>query len=388
MEPERPERPLLALVMIVKDEARSIEKVIQSTVGAVDAGYIHDTGSTDKTCELADREFEKVRPRVWSRATFSKWLIAEHQTFTNFAETRNRSLENARKATNAIFALILSGDEYLQHPEALRAFCLKEKDNPNPKGAYYIQIEYGGYRFDSARLVRLDDTGWRFVGKVHEVLCKDGENADPRIPGCSIRHEDSNEKRKRSRLYRDLEIIRDEMAAEPGRIEPRSWFYLGQTLEDLGLRAQAIEAYRRRVALGGWKEERYAAAFRIAFNSHLLGTPWREVQALYLDAYSIDPRRAEPFYMIAMHAENLRIAWLFGALAAKIPYPEDCRIFIQPDLYETKIASLAVECAMMLLQADEKLRPDEIDFVRSLLPKSSALKEKALGLIGDGDVRW
>ena len=43
----------LVLILMVKNESRILERCLKSVEHVVDAFCIHDTGSTDTTCEIA-----------------------------------------------------------------------------------------------------------------------------------------------------------------------------------------------------------------------------------------------------------------------------------------------------------------------------------------------
>lgn len=329
--------PLLALALLMKDEARSAAAVVASARPACDAVALLDTGSTDDTPDL-------VRAAAGDLP-----VVAATEPFVDFAASRNRSLDLAA-ATGATFALWLSGDETLTDPAALRSFCAQVRDEGGPgHDAYNVPVEYAGLRFDSARLVRLG-AGWRFVGVVHEVLCAPGEPPPSRrVPGCAVVHAGADPERKRRRLYKDLELLREALRASPS--DARTQFYLAQTLEDLGMHAQAHEAYARRVGLGGWVEERYEAAYRAARTAHVLGRPWPDVQQLYLAAHAVDPRRAEPLHAVAQRWANAgepALAWLFASRGAALPFPRDCTMFVQADVYRWRLAELAADAAAAL----------------------------------------
>lgn len=342
-EPTSTTAPLICLVMIVKNEASSLRKTIESV--QADVAVIVDTGSTDGTTEIV-------------RSIPGAILV--ERPFIDFATTRNLSLRIASE-TGAIFGLILSGDETLvsngegSPVELLRNFCEAHRDGDT--GAFNVLVESGGVRFDSARLVKLpagSDDQWRFVSEsgVHEVLMKDGEGrAELRVHGVCIFHDSANEdhEKKRSRLYRDLEMLRKQLANNP--LDTRAWFYAAQTLEDLGLRAQAIEYYKRRVSMEGYAEERYEAQYRVARNSLILQKPWFEVQQMYLDAHGLDPRRAEPLFEIAngwRSVENWPLAYLFASRGAVMPYPAACKLFVQEAVYRWKLAELAATAAFAI----------------------------------------
>jgi hypothetical protein len=323
-------KPNLALVMIVKNEAASIREIIESVRGQIDTYVIVDTGSTDGTEAIARKALDGIPGEIIS------------EPFVDFAITRNRSLELA--ASKAVFGLLLSGDETLVDPDQqVKRFCAETR-NRRGDGAWNIAIVTQGTRFASTRLVRLD-AGWHYVGEVHEVLVH-GQRPPPRqwIEGCHIVHSGTADPdRKRLRLYRDLEILREKVRKNPA--DTRSQFYQAQTISDLGMHAQALQAYERRVKMGvGFLEEQYEAAFRMARTALILGNPWPDIQQLYLEAHTIDPRRAEPIYQIANFWKQQKawpVCWMLASYGAEIPYPKDCVMFVDQDVYRYQLAELA-----------------------------------------------
>lgn len=329
------DKPLISLVMIVKDEAKSMRQIIESVRSQIDYFVIVDTGSTDDTVAIARDALAGIDGKI------------VNLPFVDFATTRNASLDIA-EATGATFGLLLSGDETLVDPNrSLRTFCEQIRDESglhhgSHHGTYNIQVDVSRNRFDANRLVRLS-AGWRYVGVVHEVLMKDGvPPAKIRVPDCYILHAGSDSTRKRLRLYRDLEMLREQLRKAPN--DTRSWYYTAQTLEGLGLNAQAHETYKTRVQLSGWIDECYEAAFGMARTAVVLQRSWNDVQQMYLDAYSIDPRRAEPLHAIAMHwnqHRNHQLAWLYASAGARMLYPTSCSLFVQKDVYDWQLAAIA-----------------------------------------------
>ena len=84
----------IGLVMIVKNESRSLEKCLSLAEKLVDGIYITDTGSTDHTIEIA-RKF--------------KAHISEYEWQNDFSAARNYALEQSPCDWN----LVLDADEYL-----------------------------------------------------------------------------------------------------------------------------------------------------------------------------------------------------------------------------------------------------------------------------------
>ena len=70
----------IGLVMIVRNEGRSLEKCLSSAEGLVDDIYITDTGSTDTTIEIAQSHHAHISEFEWSG---------------DFAAARNYALEQS-----------------------------------------------------------------------------------------------------------------------------------------------------------------------------------------------------------------------------------------------------------------------------------------------------
>src|SRR6185369_8334423 len=93
----------LALVMIARDEARCIERCLDSVRAHVDEMLVLDTGSSDGTPEIARRAGARVASFAWC---------------DDFAAARNAALALA----DADWSLVLDADEWLvSGAAALRA---------------------------------------------------------------------------------------------------------------------------------------------------------------------------------------------------------------------------------------------------------------------------
>ena len=93
-------KPLLSLVMIVKNEADTIQKVLESTIKTIDRYTILDTGSTDNTIDIIRSTFKDVPGNIYT------------EPFVDFSTSRNRAIElDNNKST---FILMLSGNEYIR----------------------------------------------------------------------------------------------------------------------------------------------------------------------------------------------------------------------------------------------------------------------------------
>src|SRR3954466_735991 len=102
-------KPLLELVMMVKNEADNIAAVIESIRPYIDRWTILDTGSTDGT-------LKKIHEAV---GTVPGDLFCE--PFVDYGQTRSRLLDLA--GTQSTFAIMLNGEEEVVNGAALRQFC-------------------------------------------------------------------------------------------------------------------------------------------------------------------------------------------------------------------------------------------------------------------------
>lgn len=195
--------PLLSLCMIVKDEERFLPQCLKSAEGVADEIIVVDTGSTDKTREIA-RSFG-------ARVEHFKWC-------DDFAAARNESL---RYATGD-WILILDADEELSDQRALRQFVMSQK--PCPAAIYFT--EYSALQNDEGVRwkVRLfpNHRGIRYEGIIHELpsfMRKSPAALIVRAPGSSMHHgyrsDVYHHKQKNDRNVRILKLQAERKQGSP-----------------------------------------------------------------------------------------------------------------------------------------------------------------------------
>ncbi len=153
-----PSRPRISLCMIAKNEEHFLRNCLQSVQGLVDEIVLVDTGSTDKTVQIAEEFGAKIVHFEWT---------------DNFAEARNVSLKHA----TGDWGLWLDADEEID-PSSLTVFREEVDMAPANVGAFMVSIcnwlsttervPDGEKAFHhAARLFRLtpDVT---FTGRIHE----------------------------------------------------------------------------------------------------------------------------------------------------------------------------------------------------------------------------
>lgn len=328
----------IALVMVVKNEARGLAATLRSVARAgVKLVELLDTGSSDGTGEVADRECRAL----------GLSLIQRTGPFVDFSDARNRALEGAyrdlaRLPEGPHFALMLSGDETLEEvePGCLERAARMCQQRPEP-GAWDVQVAFGALDYDSPRLT-LSDSPWRYQGKTHEALRHPGGlNAAPRLYGVRIVHSvkawDAAERRKRWAL--DAELLEREHLEQPDN--PRTVFYLAQSYDCLGEWDKAAVMYTRRAEMGGWVEERGIARLRLG---RMLATrgDWPAAEREFLHSFAIQPR-PEPMLEIARHyykARHWPAVALFARVGLQAPGVHQLRLFVERDAQGWALADL------------------------------------------------
>lgn len=220
-------RPLLSLVMIVKDEALNIQKTLDSVLPYIDRWTIIDTGSTDDTPKIVHNTLRALPGTLFV------------EPFVDFGTTRNRALEldalptaaeaHAPLREPAVFTLMLSGDETLEEGEALRAFL--EEHRGGLDGAYYVQMVAGTQTWPFPRILRTD-AGWRYVGVVQEQpIAPSGPVAVPHSPARVVHRLSDPERRKRRVRELDLPLLTKAVADDSKSYfeRARDMFFLAET---------------------------------------------------------------------------------------------------------------------------------------------------------------
>jgi tetratricopeptide (TPR) repeat protein len=223
----------ISLCMIVRDEAQTLARCLESVRGVVDQICVVDTGSVDGTARIA--------------AQFGA-VIADEPWHENFAQARNLSLGLA----GGDWALVLDADEWLElGPDGAaavrRALLDFAKRHPRAIGRVQVRNLDGERELSRVSIGRFFPlgAGLAYRGRIHEHLAESGGERWPQIEcGVTLLHdgyagEQVNAKRKLTRNLALLERWTKE-APEDGY----AWYQLGRTLGMKGDHEHALDALR------------------------------------------------------------------------------------------------------------------------------------------------
>ena len=300
---------------MVKNEEKIIRRCMEAVEGVVDAYVVTDTGSTDKTTDIA-LDFLMTHEGC-----------VEVNMWKDFGKSRTDSFKNAQDYCKArgwdlkdSYGLLLDGDMIFV-PGSLKEQTL---------GALgYTMIQSAGnMEYPNTRLVRMD-YDWVCRGVTHEYW--DGECKGLPKSICYI--DDRNDGGcKSDKFPRDLALLQKGLIDEPTNV--RYVFYLAQTYHALGKWDEAIEWYKKRIAMGGWFEEVWYSHYMIAKTYETLNKPY-QFEEWVQKAYAFHPGRAEALYCLAKYfrvkGDHYK-AMHYIRIGQKIPLSSDS-LFIENDVY-------------------------------------------------------
>jgi tetratricopeptide (TPR) repeat protein len=301
-----PAAATIGLCMIVKDEAAVIERCLASVRGLIDTWTICDTGSTDETPALVAAALRGIPGTLHERP------------WRDFGTNRSELMALAR--ATADYLLLIDADM------TVRGELGRE---PLTADAYLLRHD-GDLEYWIPRLVR-GDRRWRYEGATHEYLTSDDAFDSQPLETLVVEHHGDGGSRA-DKFERDRRLLEAAVARDPG--DARAAFYLAQTLRDMGDDEAAIEAYERRVELGGWDEEVYYAAYQ---RGALIGR--RDVDAgiaALQQAAALRPQRAEALHELARLSRVVGRhddAYAYAGQGLQLPRPDD-RLFVHADVHD------------------------------------------------------
>lgn len=210
----------ISACVITKNEEKNILRWLDCVKKIADEIIVVDTGSEDRTVELA---------RENGAAThYFKWC-------NDFSAAKNHAL---KKATGD-WILFLDADEYFAEPEKVRPFLESVHGNRNIIGIgsplYNIDTDRNNEIITTAVQNRLfrNDKHLRYQGKIHESIVYSGKKSVRfAMSDLSIYHSGYSISLTRTKNLRNLELLLKDVQAEGGE-QPKHYPYLSVTYFNL-----------------------------------------------------------------------------------------------------------------------------------------------------------
>ncbi|MFC0850145.1 glycosyltransferase [Streptomyces noboritoensis] len=299
-------KPSICLCMIVKNEARVIERCLASVRDLIDTWVISDTGSTDGTQDLIRAALDGVPGEL------------REEPWVNFGHNRTLNISHARN--KADYLLLLDADLVIR------------QDGPLPDltaDAYMLRHE-GDTSYRIKRLVRAD-FAWYYEGVTHEYLTCDRATGQENLDALTIL-DFADGGSRHDKFERDARLLGAELDRDPEN--HRTVFYLAQTMRDMGRTDEAIALYQRRAEMGGWVEEVYYSLLQVGVLRAESGD-WPSAMDALVRAWEVRPERLEACYELASRLRTMgrhQSAHAIAGAGLDRAAPEDL-LFTQPWVY-------------------------------------------------------
>ena len=207
-------QPLLSIGMIVKNEERSLEKCLKALAPLRQAIpcelVIADTGSTDKTKEIAEKYAD---------------ILFDFKWVNDFSKARNAVMDKC----SGKWYLTVDADEYLVPDiEELVAFLTspisekKQQATLVQRNHFSVNMDGAYSDFNAGRMCRMN-TGVRYVSSIHEYF--DTENVtldDFHILNNTIFDHDGyaqiSPEHRKQKEERNLELLKVQLEKEPDNL--------------------------------------------------------------------------------------------------------------------------------------------------------------------------
>lgn len=304
----------ISLCMIVKNEEKVLSRCLDSVKEIVDEIIIIDTGSTDKTKEIAKKYTNKVLDFKW---------------INDFSAARNYSFSFA----SMDYVLWLDADDIILNKDKEKLLELKK--NLDKKTDFVMMKydvgfdEYGNTTFSyyRERLIK-NNKNIKWLSPIHEAITPFGNIVYSDI---SITH------KKETTTYssRNLEVFND-MLKKGIVLDSRQRYYYARELMYAKEYNHAIEIFEQVIQdVYCWIENRISACIDLANCYSTIGDDKKYISSL-LRSFELDIPRGEicskiGIYFMSKNKYDIAIYWFKAALNIKPNIKSGA--FIQMDYY-------------------------------------------------------
>ncbi len=274
----------ISVCMIAKNEDNHIEECLKRLRPCKFEVIVVDTGSVDRTVEVAHKYADKVFHFAWC---------------DDFSAARNFSIQQASND----WVLIIDCDEYLENvnlaeledvlEENSRSMGMITRNNP-----YIVQ---GIRSIQSERIGRLFNRRYcHYEGCIHEQVCllTGGEPDSFEIPLTFYHEGYVSESDKRMRATRNLEMLLHDLALKGP--SPYIYFQLGQNYISLNDLEKAAHYYQKGLELNADPRSAFVQSMAETYGYCLVELAKYDLAMKLLDKYELFSHRADFVYLMGM----------------------------------------------------------------------------------------
>lgn len=301
----------LATVCMVKNEESVIGRMIKSAAPITDLFVFTDTGSTDGT---------KKKIKETCKEVGLPYEIHDAE-FIDFGVTRTQTVQNA--IGKADYLLLLDADMTIED----KGF---DKESLSKDG---YQLYYTGQNRYAQMLLVNGHLDWKYYEKTHEYIYTDQIKTIGNLKSLMINHHIDGGNRK-DKFERDRKLLEETIQENPKN--RRAYFYLAETYRNMNKPHEAMENYRKRIELGGWKEEVYYSIYQLG---RMLAQikEYDQARITLMDAWEFRPQRLEALHALSIilrETKKFNTACLFLKKGLETNFPKDDVLFVEKPIYD------------------------------------------------------
>jgi hypothetical protein len=320
--------------MIVKNESKIITRFFDSVLPFIDGYCICDTGSTDETQTIIQAYFkEKNIP--------GKLVEKE---FVDFATNRNYALSECHTLTDMDYVLLLDADMKLRFGD----IDIQDFKTNMTHDSYFLYQGNDHFFYKNLRIVR-NSPEYSYWGVTHEYMNTPVNCKQHTFPKSSLFiHDIGDGGAKDDKYARDIRLLKKGLEDHPKN--ERYLFYLANSYMDSGQYQGAIDTYKQRIYVGGWKEEVWfcyysiGRAYKALYSVNHIHNVDYIFHAIYywLEAYQFYPERIENLYEIVKFYREQgkhQLAYQFYMMAdyQRTHHYSDDHLFHEKAIYDYKL---------------------------------------------------
>ncbi len=279
----------ISLCMIVKNEERVLAQCLASAMPYFHEVIVVDTGSTDRTKEIANE--------------FGVTLI-ESSWPDSFADARNESLSHA----TGDWIFWLDADDVL--PLASGEIVLQAALNATPDiTGFVVPVQFveegpnAGTKVDHVKLIR-NFPGIRFEGRIHEQILPSIREHGGEIVRLNavVLHAgyDTSVKGQANKRVRDWHLLNLDLQDRPEH--PFVWFNIGMTHHYTGGHEEAVQALRNSIRFSGEHDSHLRKAYSLMGVSHRELKQYDQAESAFREGLARVGEDPELIFQLAMTA--------------------------------------------------------------------------------------
>jgi glycosyltransferase involved in cell wall biosynthesis len=294
----------ISLCMIVKNEEKVLGRCLSSVQKAVDEIIIVDTGSTDKTKEIASKFTDKVYDFEW---------------IDDFSAARNKAFSYATMD----YQMWLDADDVVTEENLEKLLKLKETLDPNVDIVtmkYYTHFNENGDPILTSTRERLmkREKNYKWHDPIHEYIQLTGNVLNSDITIYHYKNHHKNDSMRNIKIYNALE----EKGVE---LSPRQLYYYARELKDHAQYEKAIYYFEKFLdSKRGWYEDNIGACYSLSI-CYKATNSYDKILPILLKSFEYDSPRAEICSEIGYYYKligNYKVALNWFDLAANLKKPD------------------------------------------------------------------